>query len=109
MKNNPWQAPIINLRGIERLQILPDWIKIGTVIVQNGETPLVAEIVGFTTNGNPIIEFDDSGENIEDWSYQEVSELFKPWSDGMKTADRTGKGRFANPSAWGEWWNNKNV
>jgi hypothetical protein len=76
-----------------------DWIKVGAVLVEK-KRRLVAEVTGFTESGNPVIEYDDDGSIHDYFTMDEVAEDFVSWREGMEVADRTGKGRFANPEAW---------
>jgi hypothetical protein len=77
----------------------PEWLKSHAVLVAK-KSCRVAEITGFTEQGNPILEFDDDGSVHDYFSIEEVARDFEPWREGMRVVDRTGKGRFANPKAW---------
>ncbi len=89
----------INTSCIEKLKLY-SWIVKGSVIIQKGDFPHVAEITGFTEEGNPIIEYDSDGSIHDYMSCDEIVNLFEPYKDGMKVYDSTGRGRFKNPYMW---------
>lgn len=89
-----WLDPIVNTRGSERLEVAPDWICVGAILVMKGHFPYIAEIIGFTDANTPILEFDSDGSIHDYWGCDEVIQRFTPWQAGMRVYDPTGKGRI---------------
>jgi hypothetical protein len=108
MTNTLWYDPVINIKGLERLQLAPDWICVGMVVVSLSDMPYVAEIIAFSENGNPILEFDVDGSDRE-YTCAEVVKYYQPWREGMSTYDSTGKDRFSKPQYYPADWKEKQI
>lgn len=85
--------PIVNLRGIERLELMPDWIRVGSIIVCK-YSRLVAEIVDISEDNKIRVAFDDTGETIDDYSVRQLVQSYEEYNPDVEVRCRTGTGKW---------------